>query len=210
MVIQVKLYTNYRNIFIFVYLLTTPVARAQVSFDDPDESDEEMDEDDQENNRIIGFRNLTSTSNRKSTTKSKKHQLPTSTRQLSPKRSRTDEILSSNTNQNKRDANQSSVLKDFNHTIDQLRKQVSILVLTLDQQKKVLNLILENQKKMVKAMRHHQVIMADLKKSFISFLKIPVLLVDEIESNGTPTTNNNNSVVSHNASFVSKLFSLGL
>jgi hypothetical protein len=84
--------------------------------------------------------------------------------------------------------------------------------LTLDQQKKTLNLILENQKKMVKAMRHHQVIMADLKKSFISSLKIPVLLADEIESNGTTTTTstNNNSVVSRHTSFVSKLFSVDL
>ncbi len=83
--------------------------------------------------------------------------------------------------------------------------------MTLDQQKKTLNLILENQKKMVKAMRHHQVIMADLKKSFISSIKIPVLLADEIESNRTTTTTtNNNSVVSHNTSFVSKLFSVDL
>ena len=72
---------------------------------------------------------------------------------------RISDVLSPATDQENVDPNQSSVsiLKELNHNYVQLRKQMSILVQTHDQQNKTLNLVLNNQKKMVKAMRAHQV-----------------------------------------------------
>ncbi|CAF4352097.1 unnamed protein product [Rotaria sp. Silwood2] len=142
---------------------------SQVSSDDDIGEDYDPDEascDEQLENLKPGDRSYSkSIDNRKLIHKSKKRSISTLCRDPSAKRSR---------------ISLSSSIKELNHNLIQLRKQIAGLSQSDDKQQKVLNSISTDQKRIAKAMRAH---------------KIPIVLSEESESQTATSTTNSDSII---------------